>query len=374
MKDCSKIHPLLSLDQEKALTSREKSRVKKHLVLCAEARKELKQFARLRRKLGSLPDPKMPENLHAKIMARLSGKVVPLSIWRRAWVFPSGAGVAAGLMVFFLFQQNPDIREKLTSPESSARTVAGPPVLASPEEKMAGASQPLPISEHNTGSGQASTAPAPQSMDSVAFLKQKDESAAEPFMADNSASAAHPMALLLKHEMKKQSAFEPRSSGSTSLESASAASNELQFQTEVPSAQTPATSNAKALDALQESFTPSVTLSSWSGDQDSLSQIPQQSLLADEDSFEKIWQALEPDKPVPPVDFNHQAVVFLEAGPEFATGYKIRISQLEENQDQLVIHWAETGPNTLMGQVLTFPWTLQVIEKPLKPVVFNQDP
>jgi hypothetical protein len=370
MKDCSKIHPLLSLYREEALTSREKSRVKKHLTLCAEARKELKQFARLRRKWGSLPEPKMPENLHAKIMARISGKVIPLSVWRRPWVFPSGAAVAAGLMVFFLFQQNPDIREKLTSPETVAQTEAGSPVSASSEEKAA-TPQPLPMNGQSASSGQAPITPASQSMSSAAFLKQKDSSAAEPFLAGSPASAASLMALPLKHEMKKQRAFETRSPGSTPSEFAS---NEPQGQTGVSSAQAPAVSEAKALDALEGSFTPSAALPSWSGDQDSLSQIPQQSLLADGDSFEKIWRALEPDQPVPSVDFTHQAVVFLEAGPEFTTGYKIRISRLEENPDRLVIHWAETGPNSLTGQVLIFPWTLQVIEKPLKPVVFNQDP
>jgi hypothetical protein len=137
--------------------------------------------------------------------------------------------------------------------------------------------------------------------------------------------------------------------------------------------------NLESLAAVQNLSAPSLTpqvssLSSWSGDQDSLSQAPQQSLLTDGDSFEKVWQALEPGRPVPSVDFNQQAVVFLEAGPEFTAGDKIWVSRLEENPDQWVIHWAETGPNNLTGQVLTFPWTLQVIEKPLKPVVFNQDP
>jgi hypothetical protein len=174
----------------------------------------------------------------------------------------------------------------------------------------------------------------------------------------------------MKHEMKKRSAFEPRSRASTPSASGS---NELQNQAEVPSAQTPTISNAKSSDTLQESFTPPAALPAWSGDQDSFSQLPQQSLLEDADSFKKVWRVLEPQEPIPSVDFTQRAVVFLEAGPEFTNGYKIRVSRLEENPDQLVIYWAENGPNTLTGQVLTFPWTLQVIEKPLKPVLFNQD-
>ena len=116
-------------------------------------------------------------------------------------------------------------------------------------------------------------------------------------------------------------------------------------------------------------------LASWSGDQDSLSPTAQQSLLADEDSFENVWKVLEPGKLAPAVDFTTQAVVFLEAGLEPTPGYAIRILQMEDKPDKLVVHWKETQPgsDTVAAQVVTYPWILQVIDKPSKPVTFTQD-
>jgi hypothetical protein len=49
---------------------------------------------------------------------------------------------------------------------------------------------------------------------------------------------------------------------------------------------------------------------------------------------------------------------------------------LEETSDHLIIHYKTENPppDSMNIQALTWPWTLQVISKPAKPVVFQRDP
>src|SRR5258708_30849450 len=104
MKDCKKIHPLLSLYREKALTAAEKNRVEAHINRCADARLELENLAHLDRILRELPEPKPPHDLHNKIMARVRGNVLtlpkPHRLWN--WAFVPVAAAAA-IMVFVLY-------------------------------------------------------------------------------------------------------------------------------------------------------------------------------------------------------------------------------------------------------------------------------
>jgi len=101
MKDCKKIHPLLSLYRENQLSAREKAAVEKHVAECPAAREELKQEVRLNKALKELPEPKMPRDLHDKIMTRLYGKPAPSRVWPRAsW----GLAAAAGLAFIFCIQ------------------------------------------------------------------------------------------------------------------------------------------------------------------------------------------------------------------------------------------------------------------------------
>ena len=89
--------------QENQLSAREKSAVEKHVKDCPEARKELKQLERLGKALKSIPEPKMPNDLHDKIMTRLHGKPAAVkSFWPRA----SWGLAAAASLAFIFFVQN----------------------------------------------------------------------------------------------------------------------------------------------------------------------------------------------------------------------------------------------------------------------------
>jgi hypothetical protein len=105
MKDCKKIHPLLPLYIEDALSTREKAAVEKHISTCPDAKTELKQLERLGKTLKNISEPKTPHDLHAKIMARVHGKPAPAAkpIWFRAsW----GLAAAAGLAMLFFIQNS----------------------------------------------------------------------------------------------------------------------------------------------------------------------------------------------------------------------------------------------------------------------------
>lgn len=122
MKDCEKIHPLLPLYRENQLSAREKAAVEKHVKDCPAAQEELKQWERLGKALKDMPEPKIPRDLHDKIMARLHDKPAPHPFWPRAsW----GLAAAASLTFIFLVQNfnwvgnnNSEVVLKPSSPAS----------------------------------------------------------------------------------------------------------------------------------------------------------------------------------------------------------------------------------------------------------------
>ncbi|HTC22191.1 MAG TPA: protease complex subunit PrcB family protein, partial [bacterium] len=97
-------------------------------------------------------------------------------------------------------------------------------------------------------------------------------------------------------------------------------------------------------------------------------------MVTDAVTFQQDWQELRPGESVPQVDFTAQVVVFLQAGQEPTAGYSIRISSLEEKTDQLVVHYKVESPAAAEAQVITHPWSMQVIPKPSEPVIFQKDP
>ena len=352
MKRCSKIHPLLSLEAEGALSARDHQKVQAHLRDCPDARKRLASYKRMRRALRALPEPKEPHNLHEKIMARLqdkkSGPAKKPFYFRPLWPL---AAAAVTTVCFFI--QYPNWQDRMTSQQKSAPAQTNQPASATTDKKTEPSPAAIPMARQSTSSDQAPV----HSMGSMAMMKSKDEVSAESSVSPNAAgapAAAPPMAMAFNAE-KKHIARKTQSA----YTAAPAASVQDAY------ASAPAPQNA--LD--------SAAVSTWSGTQDTHATISQQSLLTDETSFENAWRPLEPGKPVPTVDFTTQAVVFLEAGLEPTAGYEIHVLQLEDKQDHLVIHWGNThpSPESLPAQMVTYPWLLKVIDKPSKPVTFTED-
>jgi hypothetical protein len=352
MKSCSKIHPLLSLEAEGALSARDHQKVQAHLRDCPDARKRLASYKRMRRTLRALPEPKEPHNLHEKIMVRLhekkSGPAKKPFYFRPLWPL---AAAAVTTVCFFI--QYPNWQDRMTSQQKTAPAPANQPVLAAADKKTQPVPAAIPMARQSTSSDQVPV----HSMGSVTMMKQKDEMSAESSVSDNTAgapAAAPPMAMAFNAEKKRHA---------IKTQSARAAAPAASLQDAYASAPAP------------EAERDSAAVSTWSGTQDTHATIAQQSLLTDETSFDNAWRLLEPGKPVPTVDFATQAVVFLEAGLEPTAGYEIHVLQLEDKSDHLVIHWGNTHPSaeSLPAQMVTYPWLLQVIDKPSKPVTFTED-
>jgi hypothetical protein len=351
MKRCSKIHPLLSLEAEGALSARDHQKVQAHLRDCADARKQLASYKRMRRALRALPEPKEPHNLHEKIMTRLqdkkSGAAKKPFYFRPLWPL---AAAAVTTVCFFI--QYPNWQDRMTSQQKSAPAQTNQPISAAGDKKLRQAPAAFPMMRQSASSDQVPV----HSMGSVAMMKSKDEASAESSVSNNAAGApaTAPRAMAFNAE-KKRSAMK--------TQSARAAAPAASLQDAYAAAPAPR-------DTLD-----SAAVSTWSGTQDTHATISQQSLITDETSFENAWNPLEPGKPLPSVDFTTQAVVFLEAGLEPTAGYEIHVLQLEDKPDHLVIHWGNThpSPESLPAQMVTYPWLLKVIDKPSKPVTFTED-
>src|SRR5258707_581657 len=98
MKNCEKIHSLLPLYEEGQLSTGDKKAVVDHLRDWGQARVELAELNRIRLALQLMPEPKMPSDLHGKIMAHLGGEERSKIERRSVWVLPSwGLATAAAL-------------------------------------------------------------------------------------------------------------------------------------------------------------------------------------------------------------------------------------------------------------------------------------
>ena len=88
-------------------------------------------------------------------------------------------------------------------------------------------------------------------------------------------------------------------------------------------------------------------------------------IIRDQERFQVYWSLLEPDQPLPPVDFTKSILVLRFLGQKSGPGYAVRFKRLEEYSDKTVVYYEESGP--LAGAALTGDtraWTLQQIPKP----------
>ena len=104
MKNCKKIHPLLPLSAQTQRCAPQKAAVAKHLGDCSVAREELPQLQHLRQAMKAIPEPKMPHDLHDKIMARVHGKPAPVVNY--FWLKTATWLAAAAGLAFIFFAQN----------------------------------------------------------------------------------------------------------------------------------------------------------------------------------------------------------------------------------------------------------------------------
>ncbi len=381
MKDCKKIHPLLSFYIEGKLTPAERNQVEKHLGACETARAELEHLRHLLEGLRNLPEPEVPADLHGKIMAKLGQCPQPMAPRRHFWRPQIWGLAAAVVMVFVLFNQYPNWKDswKVSKPEvppASTETTHLP--VPAPLSSQAPAAQKKAQVAEKAKVNLQTYAPVREKNEEVEGLS-KDSSLAQNETKDMAGHSSQPAemkanalaesesALLLKRSAK-------RAVQNDEMNAAGAAAPAPAAVAPLPPAPTPA---VPALDQSLTSLTYSREQSvvTWNGNSGP-STLESQELVTDAETFQRVWQVPHPGEAPPAVDFTKDAVVILNAGEKPSAGYSIHVSRLEEKEDQLVIHYRveSPAPGAVAAAMITHPWVLQIIPKPSKPVIFVKDP
>jgi hypothetical protein len=403
MKDCKKIHPLLSLYIDGRLPPAQLGRIDQHLKVCSDARRELEAYQNLYQASRSLSEPRPPQDLHEKIMARVTGKVLPLPSRRPFWVFPAWGLATAACLSLFLILQNPALltfdREKIKTPPQEQEPQKVPPTLTAPKPFS-----PVPANGGSSGQKEKLQAPISDTVLGKTQPPSVNKPVAQAFAPSQEAPSV-PAVQEMARKAKKlsdasQEAFQP-TKRSEDLSLVAPASPQGQAIANVPQAQEaspdrdfklrsaipdisaaapapasiPSTPNLTEDTLLAIPSSRQITDTTWNGD-GAPATVESEELVTDAPAFQQDWQMLRPGESVPPVDFTSQVVVFLTASGEPTAGYSIHVSNLEEKTDQWVIHYKVEAPasGTVEAQVITHPWSMQVIPKPSVPVIFLKDP
>lgn len=387
MKDCKKIHALLSFYQEGELSASERASVDKHLQACITARREMEKLGRLREALKGLPDPAVPSDLHAKIMARVTGNSTPLPSPRTFWNYSPWVLAAAGIAVFFTLVPYSSWKERGNRPihQDVLRDEAGKPSAPQAfEEKprvsldtLSGSSS----ARDDNGQGFAKSQPAaPRSVAKKTAAKNEDTVAMNYNAPPAEARKDKSLAVEGDTERRFKTPAEATEVALAPQAGAGSGMDESESKLDQVQAKAPVAAAAPAMPepvagSLYRSTTSKEPTLIWKGLSGTGSE-EKQELITDEKTFTGYWQSFYPLLSLPRIDFTKQAVVVLIAGEKPTAGYSLQVSRLEEQEDQLVIHYRVLSPpaDAVTAQVITHPWTLQVISKPTKPVEFLKDP
>jgi hypothetical protein len=377
MKDCKKIHLLLSLHQEGELSASDRASVDKHLQVCVTARREMEKLGRLRQALKGLPEPTIPSDLHGKIMARVTGSGVPLPTPRTFWNYSPWVLAAAGIAVFFTLTPYSSWKERGNQPlQQATRDEAAQKPAPAGADRSVGekgfAPEIEPVSEKVglTKSRQATSAPPAKKSavmgneQNVAMNYQAPAAEGRQDMDLKEKATADDLNVRAKAPAEAPAA--PMASSASAGMAESAAS--LSMDSAAPAMPEPYSGS------LVRSTTSKEPTRLWKGG-NAPSAEERQELVTDAETFKGYWQVLYPKLAPPEVDFTKQAVVVLMAGERPTAGYSIQVSRLGEKEEEIVIHYRVVSPpaDAVTAQVITRPWTLQVITKPTKPVTFIKE-
>ena len=387
MKDCKKIHPLLSFYMEEQLSSAEKTQVEKHLGACETARQELESLRRLIEGMRKMPEPRVPSDLHAKIMGRLGGNVRPLHPHRGFWGPATWALSAAAVFVFIFLNQFPSWRDtaKVQKPK-----VVKDEFAPQPNAPVAG-----PQTSTNTFTA-TNAKKAPVKAASGYYNEQdknKDANAGLNFkksMSDNKSEEIQKNRGISAGVLGSKSADTnetlglaneaPPAETSSAPRMARSAKNKKAALAAASAPSAPPPQPAPAVESMDQSvksltYSREQEVQSWNGNNGPVT-AEQGELVTDVETFQKYWRVSHPAEVLPAVDFAKEAVVVLMAGEKPTAGYSILVSRLEEKADQLVIHYRvdSPAPGAVTAQIITHPWAMQIIPKPAKPIVFTKDP
>jgi hypothetical protein len=412
MKNCRNLHPLLPLFRDHALSPAQEKRVQIHLKTCAQARREMKEFDHLAQALAALPEPQLPGDLHDRIIAHLNPERVSQPVAKFRWRLPTLGLMAAACLTLFFLVQYPDVMNpggkkvyepfgqtlKTTVPPNQPPAVSQKPFHAdslfmsktaqppaqnfAPVENTDANLKPMPLADEEEKIVTRAAVPRHK-----AAKRAKIESGGQSDQSKDPSSSSGP-----SNPASTTLALAPSTSNNNYTTMASSNGGLLSMKQEqplpstaasVPMAAAPEANAVAALppvaangNIVSTPFTPAPVLyQSWSGAAETAS-AEEQNLVTDAETFKAYWETFQPGKEMPVVDFTKQAVVVLLDSQRPTGGYHIHVSGLEEITDHLIVHYKTDNPpdGTFTIQVLTWPWSLQIISKPETSVVFQRDP
>jgi hypothetical protein len=90
--------------------------------------------------------------------------------------------------------------------------------------------------------------------------------------------------------------------------------------------------------------------------------------------WKTLWKKHAPDRAMPAVDFTKSMVVGVFLGFRNSAGYRVTITGVDRDGDDVVVSWREEGPgpNEIVAQMLTFPYHLVRIDRVAGGVKFKK--
>jgi hypothetical protein len=106
-------------------------------------------------------------------------------------------------------------------------------------------------------------------------------------------------------------------------------------------------------------------------------QEPKQEVYTNQADFEKAWNLawsnFEEPVTLPTIDFTKETVALVALGMKNNGGYQLKIDQITQDQNNLIIDYTETTPNPKCSytMAIVFPYEFVVFAKTNKKVVFK---
>jgi hypothetical protein len=112
----------------------------------------------------------------------------------------------------------------------------------------------------------------------------------------------------------------------------------------------------------------------WEGEMGPVAEAQQDCVTVEQD-FAAYWQLLQPGAAEPDVNFDREAVVLLFQGEKKTAGYGIQFDKIQDEGVSTVLLYKEKEPGafSLAKRAATRPWSMMVIPRPAKQVVFKKE-
>ena len=398
MNECQKVHPMLSQYLEGELSAREKRVVAWHLNQCAAARKELHQIERLNQRLRELPEPAFPVRLHDRIMNgiyrphlaeedRKAGRAAAGKKGLTLWSFlsrPVWGLAAAAVFAFVFFALNPEWldRVRFTRPsllDADRRTFGEGADAVRREVPVQGFPGEEPEETAGASPALEEEAPSPEEPASKPVRAEAPEAAKKSYAPEAPVTRKAKPAPARAAAVKKAPLPPAADTGAAEVEAAMSTAG-LAKETKGAAAPSMAAEGLMAAHSARSSVDASGAgrldgpdLPRWSGS-NARASTSSQELITDPQTLAVYWTLLNPGEPVPKVDFSTRAVVLLVSDERPTAGWRIVLDRADETSLNYVLWYREEGPpaDGVVAQVITRPWSLQVIGKPSKPVIFKR--